>query len=79
MFTGFSIFDFIKSMIEKAKEKKELQGEAKAEKKRKSSIIINDGNEKEEKDENDKKIKISSIDELKNVAKKRQRFGKDAI
>ena len=67
MFTGFSIFDFIKSMIEKAKEKKELQGEAKAEKKRKSSIIINDGNEKEEKDENDKKIKISSIDELKNV------------
>lgn len=67
MFTGFSLFDFIKNMIEKAKEKKELQGEAKAEKKRKSSIIINDGNEKEEKDENDKKIKISSIDELKNV------------
>ena len=66
MFTGFSIFDFIKNMLERAKEKKELQGEAKAEKKRKSSIIINDGNEKEEQ-ENDKKIKISSIDELKNV------------
>ncbi|MBQ3511434.1 MAG: cell division protein FtsK [Bacilli bacterium] len=66
MFTGFSIFDFVKNMLERAKEKKELQGEAKAEKKRKSSIIINDGNEKEEQ-ENDKKIKISSIDELKNV------------
>ena len=66
MFTGFSIFDFVKNILERAKEKKELQGEAKAEKKRKTSIIINDGNEKEEQ-ENDKKIKISSIDELKNV------------
>ena len=66
MFTGFSIFDFIKGSIEKAKERNIHRSEEKAEKTRKSSIIINDGNDKEEK-ENDKKIKISSIDELKNV------------
>ena len=66
MFTGFSIFDVIKSLIEKAKENKELRGEAMSEKKRKSSIIISDGNEKEEVEDN-KKIKISSIDDLKNV------------
>ena len=66
MFTGFSIFDVIKNAIEKAKENKELRGEALSEKKRKSSIIINDGNEKEEVEDN-KKIKISSIDDLKNV------------
>ena len=67
MFTGFSIFDLVKSLIEKAKEKKTLRNEEKAEKSRKSSIIINDGNDKEEKEDNDKKIKISSIEELKNV------------
>ncbi|MBO5120982.1 MAG: DUF87 domain-containing protein [Bacilli bacterium] len=67
MFTGFSIFDLVKSLIEKAKENKVLRSEEKAEKTRKSSIIINDGNDKEEKDDNDKKIKISSIEELKNV------------
>ena len=67
MFTGFSIFDLVKSLIEKAKENKALRSEEKAEKTRKSSIIINDGNDKEEKDDNDKKIKISSIEELKNV------------
>ena len=67
MFTGFSIFDLVKSLIEKAKEKKTLRSEEKAEKSRKSSIIINDGNDKEEKEDNDKKIKISSIEELKNV------------
>ena len=66
MFTGFSIVDFVKSSIEKAKEKKAIRGEQKAEKSRKSSIIINDGNDKDEK-EVDKKIKISSIDDLKNV------------
>ena len=67
MFTGFSIFDFVKSTIEKAKENKTIRSEEKAEKNRKSSIIINDGNDKEEKEDNDKKIKISSIEELKNV------------
>ena len=51
----------------RAKENKELRGEEAAEKKRKSSIIINDGNEDKEEKENDKKIKISSIEELKNV------------
>ena len=65
LFTGFSIFDFIKGLIEKAKENRALRGEEKEEKKRKSNIIINDGNEVEDKD--DKKIKISSIDDLKNV------------
>ena len=64
LFTGFSIFDFIKSVFEKAKEKSTLRFEEKEDKKRKSNIIISDGNE-EEKD--DKKIKISSIDELKSV------------
>ena len=68
MFTGFSIVDFVKNAIEKAKENKKIRGDIKAEKDRKSSIIISDGNEKEDKEkDNDKKIKISSIDELKSV------------
>ena len=61
LFTGVSIFDFIrdgynkgKSFIPKRKEKDSSE--------RKSSVIINDGSEEEE--NSDKKLVISSIDEL---------------
>ena len=73
IFTGFSIVDFIRNQMEHAKEKLSMHSDTKEEKgkdsKKKSSVIINDGNniEDEEKDESDKKIKISSIDELKKV------------
>ncbi len=61
--TGFSIVDFIKNQMSKAKEKLSNKGEE-----HKGSVIINDGNVVEEEEEkNDKKIKISSIDELKSV------------
>ena len=66
LFTGFSIADFIKSMLEKAKDKKNNRIDVKE--KKKSSVIISDGSEKEDKEE--KKIKISSIDDLKNVSVK---------
>ena len=65
LFTGFSIVDFIRKTMENAKENKKLKKEEKRNNK-KSPVIISDGSEKEEK-ENDKKIKISSIEELKNV------------
>ena len=64
LFTGFSIVDFIKGSMEKAKDRKLRRSEDK--KSKKSSVIISDGSEKENSD-GDKKIKISSIDELKNV------------
>lgn len=69
--TGFSIVDFVRNQMEKAKEKITNHSETKEENsnKKKNSVIINDGNniEDEEKEESDKKIKISSIDELKKV------------
>lgn len=73
--TGFSIVDFIRNQMESAKESIKSRGEKIKDKEnadKKSSVIINNGNEKEddEKDENDKKIKISSIDELKSVSVK---------
>ncbi len=64
LFTGFSIADFVKGLIATAKEKKEKHAEAKEEKK--ASVIISDGSEEKE-TEHEKKITISSIDELKNV------------
>lgn len=66
--TGFSIVDFVRGQMEKAKEKISTRGEEKTEKSKKSPVIINDGNNiEDEEKENDKKIKISSIDELKSV------------
>lgn len=66
--TGFSVVDFIKNQMEKAKERMTTHNEVKEPKNKKSSVIINDGNNLEEEEkEIDKKIKISSIDDLKNV------------
>lgn len=66
--TGFSVVDFIKNQMEKAKEKMTVHNEIKEPKNKKSPVIINDGNNMEEEEkELDKKIKISSIDDLKNV------------
>lgn len=68
IFTGFSIVDFIRNQMERAKEKITARSEIREENDKKKSVIINDGNvTDEEKEENDKKIKISSIEELKNV------------
>ena len=68
IFTGFSIVDFIRNQMKRAKEKISARSEMKEENDKKKSVIINDGNATdEEKEESDKKIKISSIDELKNV------------
>lgn len=67
IFTGFSIVDFIRNQMEKAKEKISNRSEAKEENSKKSPVIINDGNNIEEEEKEDKKIKISSIDELKSV------------
>lgn len=66
--TGFSVVDFIKNQMDKAKEKMTVHNEIKEPKNKKSPVIINDGNNMEEEEkELDKKIKISSIDDLKNV------------
>lgn len=69
--TGFSIFDFIKNQMSNAKESIKNHSEKKIEneKDKKSSVIINDGNNVDDDDnqENEKKIKISSIDDLKSV------------
>lgn len=66
--TGFSIVDFVKNQMENAKNKISTHSDTKEVKDKKKSVIINDGNSiEEEEKEVDKKIKISSIEELKNV------------
>ena len=69
LFTGFSVVDFVKEKMAVSKEKLASIKEKKEEKK-KSSVIIRDGNEEEE--ESDKRIKISSIDELTKVPVKEE-------
>lgn len=69
LFTGVSIFDIIRERVigykESAKERKDAKKE-KAE--HTSSVIINDGNEEAiENKEEDKKITISSIDEVRKI------------
>ncbi len=65
--TGFSIVDFVKNKMAAAKNKISAHDNKEA-KGKKSPVIINNGNNIDDEDkENDKKIKISSIDELKNV------------
>ena len=66
VFTGFSIFDFIRDKMSKGKEKL-LNKEEKASKKDKSPVIINNGNVDEEEEEVPPKVKISNINELKNI------------
>ena len=72
--TGFSLVDFIRNQMHNAKESIKSHGEKVKDKEisdKKSSVIINNGNDREdEKEDNDKKIKISSIDELKSVSVK---------
>lgn len=60
IFTGFSIFDKIKEVLDKSK-----QITIGKRTNKKSSVIINDN--KEETTENDNKIKITSIDELTKI------------
>ena len=66
VFTGFSIFDFIRDKMAQGKEKINNK-EDKASKKDKSPVIINNGNLDEEEEEVTPKVKISNINELKNI------------
>ena len=66
VFTGFSIFDFIRDKMAQGKEKINNK-EDKASKKDKSPVIINNGNIDEEEEEVTPKVKISNINELKNI------------
>ena len=73
LFTGFSIFDFIRNGYEKGKEISKERKERKQEKSgdlEKSHVIISDGNEEVsgEIQDPDKHIKISSIDELTKIS-----------
>lgn len=70
LFTGFSILDIINNSIEKSKEIKLHKTEAKA----KKSVIISDGEEEKENKTNDAgHIKITSIDELTKVPEKTEK------
>ena len=64
LFTGFSIIDYIRNKYEKEKEKRIHKKEEKI---KKSSVIINDGNSEEEEENVPQKVKISNINELKNI------------
>ena len=67
VFTGFSIFDFIRDKMAQGKDKINNK-EDKASKKDKSPVIINNGNlDEEEEEEVTPKVKISNINELKNI------------
>ena len=67
VFTGFSIFDFIRDKMAQGKERVNNK-EEKASKKDKSPVIINNGNiDEEEEEEVTPKVKISNINELKNI------------
>lgn len=69
LFTGFSVVDFVKEKINLRKENKLTKAEEKEKLASKSNVIISDGNEIKD-EENDKRIKISSIDELTKVPMK---------
>lgn len=66
VFTGFSVVDFIRDKMSEGKEKAISRKEAKESKKARSSVIINDGNVEEE-EVVTPKVKISNINELKNI------------
>lgn len=77
LFTGFSVVDMVRDSLashkEKAKEKKETKKEQQVQKKHASSVIINDGNEDmAEPKEEDKKITIASIDEVRKVGETKE-------
>ncbi len=69
LFTGVSIFDIIRERVSGYKESAKERKDAKKEKaEHTSSVIINDGNEEAiENKEEDKKITISSIDEVRKI------------
>lgn len=68
IFTGFSIIDFCKDKLSNLKEyRNEKETKSDVEKGSKKSVIINDGNEVEEEN---KKVKISNINELTSVSVK---------
>ena len=68
VFTGFSIVDFIRDKMSEGKEKVLSRKEEKENKKSKSPVIINDGRvDDEEEDTSVQKVKISNINELKNI------------
>ena len=67
VFTGFSIFDFIRDKMSENKEKILSKKEEKNAKADKSPVIINNGNVDEEEEEVTPKVKISNINELKNI------------
>lgn len=69
LFTGFSVVDFVKEKINSRKENKLTKAEEKEKLASKANVIISDGNEIKD-EENDKRIKISSIDELTKVPMK---------
>ena len=69
VFTGFSIFDVIRDKMAQGREKVLSRREEKETKKSKTSVIINDGC-KDVDDEDEvapQKVKISNINELKNI------------
>ena len=71
VFTGFSIVDFIRDKMSEGKEKVLSRKEEKENKKSKSPVIINDGRIDEDEDETGpQKVKISNINELKNISVK---------
>lgn len=70
VFTGFSIVDVIRDKMESSREKVLSHKEEKENKKSKSPVIINDGRKDEDDEEEDsapQKVKISNINELKNI------------
>ena len=64
LFTGFSIIDYVKEKVESGKDKIKHKN-----KEDKSKVKISDGNEEEQKDQ-DKHIKITSIDEITKIPSK---------
>ncbi len=71
LFTGFSIVDYIRNSYEKQKEKRKEKKSSKNQETGKASVIINDGNEEDGKEE-DKKITITSIEEVTKAGEKKE-------
>lgn len=77
LFTGFSIVDFVRDGYQNQKERRKNRKTEKEEDTGKASVIINDGNEEEGKD--DQKITITSIDEVMRVGEKKEEGAKEEV
>ncbi len=77
LFTGFSIVDFVRDGYQNQKERRKNRKTEKEEDVSKASVIINDGNEEEGKD--DQKITITSIDEVMRVGEKKEEEAKEEV